>query len=68
MPDNDIILEDGVQDDPKLFVIDNQIGLIQCLMDIEGSLYDAFDEDRIKVITMALKVISKAQKKILDEL
>lgn len=51
-----------------LNVIDTQLYIISTLLESDSSLYDEFAEDKIKIITRALKVIYSAQHKILKEL
>lgn len=64
--ENDITLEEGMPDNPSLAIIDNQVILINSLFDIDLSdLYDEWREDKIKVITRAIKVIHREQGKLL---
>lgn len=67
MPENEIIFEEGMPDTP-VEIISSQMEVINTLIDTEYSPYDTFQEDRIKAISMAFKVITATQKKILKDL
>lgn len=64
----EIELTEGVPDDPRLAMIDNQLILINSLWDIDlANLYDLWNEQKIRVISNAMKIIMKNQKLILSE-
>jgi len=62
--DNDIILEEGTPPPPELDIIDNQLILIGSLCDVDIPSYPDWHTDRNTVISIALKIIVKAQKNI----
>ena len=65
---DDIELEEGkgVSEDP---VFEEQINILLNMADIDfTALYDDFQEERIKVISTAMKIINARQKNILKEL
>jgi hypothetical protein len=47
-------------------LIDNQLTVITTMCDVEPDVYDTFLEDRIRAISMAMKIIHKSQKAILE--
>ena len=62
--DNDIISEEGTLQPPELDIIDNQLILIGSLCDVEIPSYVDWNTDRNTVISLALKIIVKAQRNI----
>ena len=66
---DDIILEEGeppISDDT---VFSEQINLLLNMMDMDfTALYDEWQEDKVKVVTTAMKIINTRQKNILKEL
>lgn len=51
-----------------LDIIENQIMVINEVNEWSVSLYDTMDEDRIKVVSNALKLIAMIQRKIMKSL
>ena len=51
-----------------LEIIDNQLMVINSVLDVPLDVYDSFDEDRIKVISNAMKIINTIQRTLLKEL
>lgn len=51
-----------------LDIIDAQLQIIATIQEMEVSIYDSQDEDKVKVMSLAMKVLMKAQRKILDGL
>lgn len=64
--EDDMVL--GDPDDSLTTIIDGQLALIATLTEMEVDLYDQFGEDRAKCIIRAMKLIYKAQYKILGGL
>lgn len=66
-PDEDDLILEPDEDDrqAELNVIDNQLMTITTLMDIDGDPYELWNEDRIKIIVRAMKVIYKMQSNLL---
>lgn len=62
--ENDIILEEGMVQPPELDIIDNQLILIGSLCDVDIPSYADWNVDRNTVISLALKIIVKAQRNI----
>lgn len=60
--DNDIILEDGDDRTIELEIIDNQLIVINTLLEIEQEPYDTWQDDRVRVLANAMKIIMKQQK------
>ena len=57
--DNDIILEDG---DERSTILQDQIDVIVTINEIDhSSLYEEWNEQKIKVLSMAMKIIYKTQ-------
>lgn len=52
--------------DDSLDVMDMQLHVIANIMDVDESVYDSFQEDRIKVVSNAVKIILKLQKELLQ--
>ena len=66
--EDDLVLEANENDrQAELNIIDNQLIVINTLMDVEGAPYDSWEEDRIKVIVRAMKLIYKTQNKLIKE-
>jgi hypothetical protein len=67
--EDDIKGKESVQDDINpLSIIDNQLDVVTYLNQIDNDTYDKLLEDKIKVMTRALKVIYKAQESLLKDL
>lgn len=47
-------------------LIDNQLTVITTMSELDVDAYDALAEDRIRAISMAMKIIHKSQKAILE--
>ena len=47
-------------------LIENQLTVITTMGDVDVSLYDSAEVDRIKVLVNAMKIIQKCQRAILD--
>jgi len=62
--DNDIILEEGDPSNILLNIIDSQLILIGSLSDVDIPSYPDWSTDRNTVISLALKIIVKAQKEV----
>ena len=68
--EDDLILDfEEKEKDAKnpLDVIDNQLAVIGNVADLDHSVYDECLEDKIKVITRALKLIFKIQGNLLKD-
>jgi hypothetical protein len=63
----DIIIEDpGPEDGFSLLdIIDNQLGVILQVVEMDTSAYEKMEEDRIKALSLAFRVIQKIQVKLL---
>ena len=63
----DIIIEDpGPEDGFSLLdIIDNQLGVILHVVEMDTSAYEKMEEDRIKALSLAFRVIQKIQVKLL---
>jgi hypothetical protein len=64
----DIILEDGDVSMSGNDIIDIQLQIIATCMEMDGYLYDRLEEDKIKAVSSAFRIICKVQKKILEKL
>ena len=70
--EEDLILGDEIEDDEDykpnaLAVIEKQLDVISYVSELDNSVYDECLEDKIKVITRALKLIYKIQGNILKD-
>ena len=66
---DDIILEEGEQSVCDDNVFSEQINILLNMGEIDFSaLYEKWEEDKIKVITTAMKIINERQKTILKDL
>ena len=64
--ENDIILEDG---DERSEILQDQIDVIVTINELDHSgLYDDWNEQKIRVISTAMKIIYKIQQATLKEL
>lgn len=61
-----VIDDDGTTDYSYIDLIESQLTLITTMCELDGSLYDAIDVDKIKAVSMAMKIIHKSQKAILE--
>jgi hypothetical protein len=63
----DIIIEDPEPEDgfSLLDIIDNQMYVIANIVDLDTSAYEKMEEDRIKALSLAFRVIQKIQVKLL---
>jgi hypothetical protein len=63
----DIIIEDPEPEDgfSLLDIIDNQLGVILHAVEMDTSAYEKMEEDRIKALSLAFRVIQKIQVKLL---
>lgn len=61
----DIELQEEVTDYLYTDLIDNQLTVITTMSDLDPDVYDSLAEDRIRAISMAMKIIHKSQKAIL---
>lgn len=61
-------LFDDMSQDLLSSIIDTQMVVITTMMDIDQNVYDSLDEDKIIVVVQAMKIIQKAQKKIIKVL
>ena len=67
--EEDLILgEDEKQEWDKLDIIDNQLMVINSLVDYGNEVYDDFIIERNMTIQLAMKIIHKAQKKLLKDI
>lgn len=64
----DIVLEEGTNRDERLDIIDVQLTIIGTIADMEETLYDGLQEDKIKVVADAMKIINRIQKQLIKEL
>lgn len=64
----EIKTDDDIQDFGTLDVIDTQLQIIATMQEMDVNIYDNQDEDKVKVMSLAMKVIMKAQKKLLEKL
>jgi hypothetical protein len=64
--EDDLIL--GEADYTLSDLIDNQLTVITTLLDIEVIAYDTFEEDRIKAIAQAMKMIHKCQRVLMSNI
>ena len=70
MSDHDIIIEENEEVEVPydlLKIIDSQIIIINECREWADDLFDTMPEYRIKLAIQAFKIISKCQKKLLDE-
>lgn len=65
--EEDMILE-YEEANSDLDILESQLQIINNVIDIDGAIYDAFEEDRVKVISHAMKIIQKIQRKIVREI
>ena len=66
---DDIILEEGEQSVCDDNVFSEQINILLNMGEIDFSaLYEKWEEDKIKVISTAMKIINERQKTILKDL
>ena len=66
---DDIILEEGEESVCDDNVFSEQINILLNMGEIDFSgLYEKWEEDKIKVITTAMKIINERQKAILKDL
>lgn len=64
--DNDIILEDG---DERSAILQDQIDVIVTINEIDhSSLYEEWNEQKIKVLAMAMKIIYRIQQATFKDL
>lgn len=63
--DNDIVLEDEV-DYSYTDIIENQLSVISTMSELEDGTYDMLAEDKVKALSLAMKIIHKAQRAILS--
>jgi hypothetical protein len=63
----DIVIEDPEPEDgfSLLDIIDNQMLVITTIVDLDTSAYEKMEEDRIKALSLAFRVIQKIQVKLL---
>jgi hypothetical protein len=63
----DIIIEEPEPEDgfSLLDIIDNQMFVIANIVDLDTSAYEKMEEDRIKALSLAFRVIQKIQVKLL---
>ena len=64
----DIVLEEGTNRDERLDIVDVQLTIISTVADLEENLYDGLQEDKIKVVADAMKIINRIQKQLIKEL
>lgn len=62
----DIEFDESVTEYSYTDLIENQITVITTMCELENVLYDTIDVDRIKAVSMAMKIIHKSQRAILD--
>lgn len=48
-------------------IIENQLGVIVTISEMDGELYDDLADDRIKTMAGAFKLIREAQRKLLED-
>lgn len=72
MSDDNIIQPPNVDDEVEsmtlLEIIDNQLTVLQTIYDMPTDCYDKQQEDIVKAMSLAFRVIQKAQVKILKSL
>jgi hypothetical protein len=62
------IVEDGKESISILDIIDNQLTILQTIHDMPTDAYDKQHEDIVKAMSLAFRVIQKAQVKLLKNL
>lgn len=65
MSDADIILEEQTEYS-YTDIIENQLTVITTMSELEDGAYDMLAEDRIKAISLAMKIIHKCQRAIIE--
>ena len=65
--EEDLIIGEEEKND-TLDIIDNQLMVINSVLDVPDDVYDAFTEDRVRVISSAMKIIYTIQRTLLKEL
>ena len=65
--EEDLIIGEEENSD-TLDIIDNQLMVINSVLDVPDDVYDAFTEDKVKVISSAMKIIYTIQRTLLKEL
>jgi hypothetical protein len=65
--EEDLVIGEEEQND-TLDIIDNQLMVINSVLDVPDDVYDAFTEDKVKVISSAMKIIYTIQRTLLKEL
>jgi len=71
MADNEIEFEEGgipTIEETMMDIIDNQLGVIASMGEIDASLYDEAQEDKIKVVSRAFNIIYRAQARLLKQI
>jgi hypothetical protein len=48
-------------------IIENQLGVIVTISEMDGVLYDELTDDRIKTMAGAFRLIREAQRKLLED-
>jgi hypothetical protein len=64
----DIMLEEGTERDGRLDIIDTQLHVLASVAELEETLYDDLQADKIRVVSDALKLINKIQKQLIKEI
>lgn len=49
-------------------IIENQLSVIVTISEIDGELYDNLEDDRIKTMVGAFRLIREAQRKLLEHM
>lgn len=66
--EEDLILGDDVEPITIIDIIESQLTVIESVRDIPTETYDKLHEDIVKTMSLAFRVIQKAQIKILKNL
>jgi hypothetical protein len=64
LKDADETTEDGAY---LLDIIENQLSVVVTISEIDGILYDELNDDRIRTMSHAFKLIREAQRKLMEE-
>lgn len=68
MHDDNIIIEDGDESISILDIIETQLTVLETMQDMPTDTYDKQHEDIVKAMSLAFRVIQKAQVKLLKNL
>lgn len=63
--ETDIILEEA---DNRLSIIEVQLTAINSVIDLDESIYEGLQDDKIKVISSAMKLILKIQRELIKDI